>query len=218
MSKKFITLKNLLIDQEKCIGLKFFNNRVIQALVNDLPGVKWSDQYGMNYISNTSAHLDIIFTTFRGIAWINCSHFYFKGTFGREKEPRDVQWLHERKPREGRKYCPEEYLKKLELKCYSINTIKTYVSCFEAFINHYSGRTLEDLNEDDIRSYLQKLIRNNCSHSYINQAINSIKFYYEVVLEMPKRFYSIERPRRKEKLPEVLSKEEVIELLKIQIT
>lgn len=213
MDKRYITLKNLVIGKEKCIGLKFFTDKVVMALVNDLPKVKWSDEYRMNYILNTPANLDLVFNTFRGIAWINCSHFYARGTFGREKDPVDVQWLQNRQAIEGKKYCPEIYLEKLELKCYSVNTVKTYVSCFEAFMNHYSDRPLEDLNENDIRLYLQKLIRTNCSHSYINQAINSIKFYYEVVLEMPNRFYSIERPRREEKLPEVLSKEEVFDII-----
>lgn len=213
MDKRYITLKNLVIEKEKYIGLKFYTDKVILALVNDLPKVKWSDEYRMNYILNTPGNLDLIFNTFRGIAWINCSHFYPRGTFGREKDPVDVLWLQNRQPVEGRKYCPEIYLEKLELKCYSVNTVKTYVSCFEAFMNHYSERPLEDLNEKDIRLYLQKLIRTNCSHSYINQAINSIKFYYEVVLEMPNRFYSIERPRREEKLPEVLSKEEVFDII-----
>ncbi len=43
----------------------------------------------------------------------------------------------------------------------------------------------------------------------MNQALNSIKFYYEVVLRMPNRFYAIERPRKEQKLPEVLSKDEI---------
>ena len=213
MDRKYITLKNLMIGQEKCIGLKFFSDIVVQALVNDLPNVKWSEEYSMNYIINTSANLDLIFKTFRGVAWINCNHFFSRSAFGREIEPVDVQRLQDREPIEGRKFCPENYLRKLELKKYSSNTVKTYVSCFEAFINYYSERELQDLNENDIRTYLQKLIREDSSHSYINQAINAIKFYYEVVLEMPNRFYAIERPRAEEKLPEVLAKEEVLNII-----
>ena len=114
---------------------------------------------------------------------------------------------------EGRKTCPESYLAKLELKCYALNTVKTYVSCFEAFMNHFSNKELDELNENDIRGYLQKLIQEDCSHSYVNQAINSIKFYYEVVQEMPNRFYAIERPRVEEKLPQVLAKEEVLAMI-----
>jgi integrase/recombinase XerD len=43
----------------------------------------------------------------------------------------------------------------------------------------------------------------------VNQMINSIKFYCEVVVEMPNRFYSTDRPIQKECLPTVISLEEV---------
>lgn len=213
MERKYMTLKNLLIANKKCIGLKFFADKVVQALVNGLPGLNYSEEFAMHYIANTPDNLNLIFRTFRGVVWINCSHFFARSSFGQEQKPVDVQGLRNRQPVEGRKFCPESYLKKLELKCYARNTIKTYVSCFEAFLNHYGSRSPEELNENDIRLYLQKLIREKCSHSYVNQAVNAIKFYYEVVLEMPNRFYAIERPRGQEKLPQVLSKEEVLAII-----
>ena len=40
-----------------------------------------------------------------------------------------------------------------------------------------------------------------------------MKFYYEIVMGMPNRFYDIERPRKEEKLPIVLSKEEISRML-----
>jgi integrase/recombinase XerD len=72
---------------------------------------------------------------------------------------------------------------------------------------------LLEINEDLIRKYLQKLIQDGKSNSYVNQAVNSVKFYYEVVLGMPNRFYSIERPRSENKLPKVISKEEVLAII-----
>ena len=91
--------------------------------------------------------------------------------------------------------------------------VKTYVCCFEAFLNDYCAKELAELDENDIRAYLQKLVQERFSQSYINQAINAIKCYYEVVLEMPNRFYAIERPRKAEKLPQVLAKEEVLSVI-----
>ncbi|WP_423819649.1 site-specific tyrosine recombinase/integron integrase [Salinimicrobium sp. TIG7-5_MAKvit] len=213
MDRKFVTLKNLMIGQDKCIGLKFFADKVVQALVNNLPGVKWSEEFSMNYILNTPSNLDLVFTTFRGVAWIDCNHFYARSNFGKELQPVDIKTLQKRKPVPGKELCPEAYLQKLQLKRYAESTIKTYVSCFETFMNHYSDRNVQDLNENDIRQYLQKLIREGASHSYINQAINAIKFYYEIVLEMPNRFYAVERPRAEEKLPEVLAKGEVLKII-----
>jgi len=50
------------------------------------------------------------------------------------------------------------------------------------------------------------------SASYQNQAINAIKFYFEKVLGGQRKFYFIDRPRREQKLPEVLSTDEVKQL------
>lgn len=213
MERKYITLKHLMIDDRKCIGLQFYTDKVLQALVNDLPDVKWSGEFSMSYILNTHKALDSIFKKFKGVAWVNCNYFFPRNSLGRENELMDVAWFRKRKLKEGYVPCPESYLSKLELKCYANNTVRTYVSCFEAFLNHYKDRNAEHLNENDIRAYLQKLIREKRSHSYINQAINAIKFYYEVVMEMPNRFYTIERPRPGEKLPKVLSKEDVMAII-----
>jgi len=69
------------------------------------------------------------------------------------------------------------------------------------------------LDENDIRNYLKHLVQAGKSTSYLNSAVNSIKFYYEVVLEMPNRFYAIERPRKQHKLPKIISKEEVKQVI-----
>jgi len=213
MDRKYITLKNLMIKGQKCIGLKFFQDKVLQALFNELPGIQWSDEFHMNYVPNSPAALDGIFEKFRGVAWVNCNHFFTNSGFSRNNEDINVDWFRKREHPDGYRRCPESYLLKLELKRYANNTVKTYVSCFEAFINHYIHIEPEHINENDIRAYLQKLIQEGSSNSYVNQAINAIKFYYEVVMEMPNRFYGMERPRREEKLPKVLSKEEVLSII-----
>ena len=51
------------------------------------------------------------------------------------------------------------------------------------------------------------------SHSTQNQHINAIKFYYEKVLGLNKDYYQINRPRKEKKLPQILSKVEVIRIL-----
>jgi hypothetical protein len=44
--------------------------------------------------------------------------------------------------------------------------------------------------------------------------INAIKFYYEKVLGNKKEYYFIDRPKREQKLPEVLSKQEIEKMIK----
>ena len=208
-NQKSITLKHLLINKEKQIGIKFCPDRAIQATLRVIKDVKWSNEYGMAYIKNTQENLNAIFKEFKGIAWVNGSTFFSKNESIKNSVPICVDDFRNRIFKKDFRVVPEEFLQKLELRQYSISTAKTYISLFETFINHYKEKPLNEIDEYDIRNYLQLLVQQNRSHSYVNQMINSIKFYYEVVMQMPNRFYSIERPRKKESLPKVISLEEV---------
>lgn len=208
-----ITLKHLLIEHQKHIGLKYYSNRALDTIVRELTEVTWSDEFGMYHVPNNKDNLNQIFKLFKGVAWINCKYFFDTPRAMNGNAPLNRDWYENREVKKGYRKCPKEYMDKLEIKKYSNNTFKSYVSCFEAFINHFKNKELIEINELDIRSYVTILIRRGLSDSYINQSINSIKFYYEVVMNMPNRFYAIERPRKTKKLPTVLSKEEIIKLI-----
>lgn len=210
---KNITIKHLLIDEKKQIGIQFYPDKVIQGIIKQLPDPKWSKTYGMVYILNTKDNLTQIFDKFRGVAWVNSYYFFKDRPLKNNNEPLDVERFRNRKLANDYKACPGEYFKKLELKKYSMSTARTYITLFEAFLNYYKEFDPKQLNENDVRNYLSYLVRARRSNSYINQAINAIKFYYEVVMGMPNRFYDIERPIKKKKLPEVLSKKEVSGIL-----
>ena len=208
-----VTLKHLLIKEKRYIGLQFSTDKVIHALVKQLPEVKWSNTYNMAYIAYNKNNLNKIFQIFNGVAWINCNHFFDKKIIKQNNEDIDITWFRKRQLPTTYRVCPSNYLDKLELKKYANNTVKSYVSTFEAFINHYNTKKLIEINELDVRSYILKLVQEGKSNSYINSAINSIKFYYESVLGMPNRFYEIERPRKEKKLPKVLSKDDVLSII-----
>ncbi|NNK82921.1 MAG: site-specific integrase, partial [Flavobacteriaceae bacterium] len=189
-----ITLKHLLIDNNKCIGLQYFSHKVIDSLIKELPNITWSEFYQMHYIPYSKNNLDAIFKLFKGIAWINGNYFFGINRSKNVDENTDISWFSARHKPLDYKTCPEIYLKKLQIKKYADNTIKNYVSCFEKFINYYNDKELNYLNENDVRNYITYLVNKDRSNAFINQSINSIKFYYEVVQGMPNRFYSIERP------------------------
>ncbi len=209
-----ITLRHYFINKERCVGILFYPNKVIQALIKELPGVKWSKEYQVIYIKNNPENLNIIYQKFRGVAWIN-SKYFFKNkpvnTFGDGNG--DISWAENRTLDKDYKRCPKDYLQKLELKKYSNSTIKTYVTAFEKFINYYLEHDINELNENHIRDYLSSLVKRELSNASINQAVNAIKFYFEIVLDMPNRFYDIERPIKEHKLPKVISKEEVLAII-----
>jgi len=210
---KTVTLKHLLIDQKKCIGIQFNSDKVLQALIEGMPNISWSTEFAMYYLLNLKSNLDLIFKTFHGVAWVNGNYFFEKKIINENNPILRLDKYRNRKLESGYRTCPESYLLKLELKRYSANTVKNYVSSFESFINHFKDKRLNEINEVNIRDYLQYLIKEGLSDSHVNLAINSIKFYYETVLGMPNRFYSIERPRKKKTLPKVLSRTEVLRMI-----
>jgi len=110
--------------------------------------------------------------------------------------------------------APQSYTEQLRIKRYSQSTLRTYTDLFEEFINYYYNLDPKEITEKDILAYLRYLVdERQVSVSYQNQAINAIKFYYEKVLQGRRKFYFIERPRKEQKLPIVLSEEEVGRIL-----
>jgi len=110
--------------------------------------------------------------------------------------------------------CPVEYQEKLIIKRYSQSTAKTYLGCFKEFINYYADLGLNEITEGHIKQYLLYLVEERgISTSYQNQMINAIKFYYEQVLGEERKFYYIDRPFKEQKLPVVLSIEEVQKII-----
>ena len=81
---------------------------------------------------------------------------------------------------------------------------------FEKYLNYFDATDPDQLDQEDIRTYLDHCSRSGKSSSYLNQAVNAIKFYYEIVLEMPGTYYQIERPIKRERLPTVINKKEVL--------
>lgn len=211
---KRITLKHLLIEGEQKIGLQYLSDKVLDALVQQLPNVSWSENYNMQYIPNKKENLSKIYRLFKSVAWVNLHYFFPNKPLHEGSEQTDLKKYRKRKLTPGYVPCPESYLQKLEVKKYAANTARSYISCFEKFINYFPDKDYKNIDETDINAYLQYLVTIQRSDSYINLTINAVKFYYEMVLKMPNRFYSVERPRSVKPLPTVLSKSEIRSIIK----
>jgi len=209
-----ITLRNLMINSVKCIGMQYYPLKVIDILINELDNGQYSEEYKMRFVPNTETNRKRIMENFRGIAWINYKFFYKNKPINTYGYDEDFEPLKKKCQEEDQvmQYCPQEFVQLLELRRYSISTARSYCALFANFALHYKGRSLNEINEQDIKAYVHDIVKSGKSASYQNQVINAIKFYYEQVLDMPQRFYEIDRPNKERKLPLVLSEEEVVRI------
>ncbi len=103
--------------------------------------------------------------------------------------------------------------KKLILKGYSRSTRKTYLGHIERLTFYYLTHP-KQMTKQLIHQYLIELLnKRDKSHSYVNQAISSIKFLYENMFNKYDIVVDLPRPKKEHKLPDVLSQDEVFRLL-----
>lgn len=103
--------------------------------------------------------------------------------------------------------------KDMELKNLSKRTINTYLQCVKNFVRYY-GKSPEQMGDNEIRDFLYYLLKEkNSSQASINQHYSALKFFYQTTLGRDWDTLKIPRSRRIKKLPVVLSKGEVREIL-----
>jgi len=97
----------------------------------------------------------------------------------------------------------------LKLKGYSPKTRKAYLGqAFRFFATQ--GKELQDVKCGDVREYILNLLDDKeCSHAYVSQCISAVKFLFHQVLGRFDVMTDIPRPKKENKLPLVLSQDEV---------
>jgi site-specific recombinase XerD len=101
------------------------------------------------------------------------------------------------------------------LKSYSASTIKTYLNEIGVFLRTIRHHQADQFSTQRIKDYLQYCAEKLAlSENTLHSRMNALKFYYEQVLKKEKFFWDIPRPKKGIQLPKVLSKEEMIRLIK----
>ena len=185
-----------------------YNDKLQSRLKKCFPDARWSYSKKAWILPKENFELQFFFHNFIDLAFIDYSQILPK------KEVEIDEPIKTTKPDEPDSEVPKYYIDLLRQKRYSPSTIKTYVHYFRKFLSYFKNDNIDNLPKERINSYLLELIeKENISISQQNQRINAIKFYYEKVLGLDPEYFHLERPRKERKLPDVLSKNEIGELL-----
>ncbi len=89
-------------------------------------------------------------------------------------------------------------------------TVRNYSFFVDKFLKHAGEKESKELNQDDAKSYLGSLFESK-SRNTIMLAGAALKFFYQEILK--KDFSAVKMPKKENRLPEVLTKDEVKKLL-----
>jgi len=186
-----------------------------------------TDDYKLTPISKNRYKIEVLSFEFNRTHAIKIQRCYFSGPQQSWVMPQTKTCLDQflklfpSKPnKETKEISPldkalKDFSDHLILKRYSENTIVIYREQIARFFKFYSNIDPSELTDENVKEYLLFLLRKKkISFSYQKQVISAIKFYFEKVLRRETKKYYFDIPRNKErKLPIVLSKSEVKQII-----
>lgn len=102
---------------------------------------------------------------------------------------------------------------KMKLKNYSPKTIKAYKLAVRKLFEYYK-KPPKELNQEEVEKFLFNKINKGASSQTISLYANAFNFIYQKIYH--KRFnITIEHPRKRHKLPNVLTKKEIEKIIKV---
>jgi len=101
----------------------------------------------------------------------------------------------------------------IQLRGLSKNTFESYLMHVKLFLDH-CDRPVDDLDEMDVRGFLGKLIvEKKLAPGTVNVYSAAIRFFFAVTLNRTMNYLQIPRVKRPKTLPEIISRDEVHELI-----
>src|SRR3989475_11093183 len=114
--------------------------------------------------------------------------------------------------------CPmselrDRMIRDMTVRGFAPRTHKAYIAAVVRLAKHYR-RSPNEITNDEVQTYLAHLIQERkLSWSTCSQAANAFRFLYHVTLNHPRTAFHVPLPKQPQKLPEILSREEVWRLL-----
>ncbi|MBD8019079.1 site-specific tyrosine recombinase/integron integrase [Kaistella pullorum] len=174
--------------EDNRIGVVFENDQKLIRRIKMISGARWSQQKKLWHIPDTLEN--------RKRFKIMQKQDLELSPQGREHLAKFDQWL--------------------SAKRYSPNTIKTYLEALRSFLFFFKEKDIAEITNDDVLYFNTKhILKNNFSASYQNQITSAVKLYFKTVRDTKIDIEKIHRPKKPKLLPNVLSKEEVKNILEV---
>ena len=197
----------------KVVLIKFIRDKVLEDTVRKVSGAKWSKTHTSWHVPYSVKALNQIKSLFDPISKINADLLKEKVL----NQPINQTYI----PISAGFILSEEaqlkmknYQEWLKSRRYSASTIITYMDALKAFLKFYNDKAVDTItNEDVIKFNNEFILKHKLSTSYQNQVVNAIKLFFKTIENRVIDIDQIHRPKREKLLPNVLSKEEIKQIL-----
>lgn len=220
-------LKPIHHNGEENIGMYFPDKVELNRAVRKISKARWSTTHKCWYVPLSKEKYNEIVKAFSGIATIDqiALHKYLadkkqKSVLQTSANVIPVKKLSTNSGKEDGIYPINARViprlrQHLLLKSYSTSTIKTYTNEVGVFLRTIKQHEADSFSIKRIKDYLQYCSDTlGLTENTLHSRMNALKFYYEQVLNKDKFFWDVPRPKKAKQLPKVLSKEEIIRLIK----
>lgn len=215
-----ITLKTSVHREKEVVQLLFERNDVLQAYLRTNTTMRWSATMSCWYLPYSKNLKQELFQLLKHQAFLDYS-LLNTSTETVEVLPQPVVEKERPGAHKELSALSEEAEKKvlnfkqwLRSKRYSENTIVTYVDALRTFLRYCSKKNIKQIDNQDLIIFNNEyILANKLSSSFQNQVVNAIKLFFRTVENKQLDPALIHRPKRAKVLPNVLSKEEVKQIL-----
>ena len=221
-----ILLKPLLHKGQEQIGIFFSKDIELNLIIRRIKGIRWSQTHKCWYLPLSQSSYNTIQEMLQSKGNLDATllkKFVTKkeavhSTFADTEQKKSKKTIAATPAWKLSKANLEElrkFVEQLQLKAYSVSTVRTYRSEFLQLLLLLKKKPVHDLTPDDLRRYMiyameKQGITENTAHS----RLNALKFYFEQVLGREKFFWQIPRPKKPFQLPNVLGEKEITNLFK----
>lgn len=222
MEKVKIIVRAIFHRNSERILPEFTRHQALETLIRQVPGSRFSKTYkGFHFPCNRDAYTKFK-TLVQDLAIIDeeSLRIYLQNrravVLSPEGKVRSQTFavITENPLSEENAYALESMKNILILKGYSQNTIRVYCQEFHQLLRLLGNRSINSLEKKHILSYLLWLLnKKGYTELHAHSTINALKFYFEKVMDRPREFYDLPRPRKPRSLPSILAQEEFVKIV-----
>ncbi|MBU1009396.1 MAG: site-specific integrase [Bacteroidetes bacterium] len=207
---KKIILRQGNYGEEALVFIHFDADDLLNELVQRYGKAKWNDDTSCWQVAETEFDLDELLRAIRPHAFVD----YRLIPMRPKPDNQSYKEFRRNKLSIDHRKRLAEFVAWMSHKRYSQSTIKAYESALSSFLEYVGNKQFTEINNTDMVDYVNSnIIANGISFSFQNQVVNAAKLFFREIVRCPLEVEKLERPMRRHKLPNVLSKEEVKALL-----